>query len=197
VAHGPDCVDCAGLQAELAETAGSLAFALDPVPVGPSMRTAVLDRVAIEAPPEAGRSRGWLVALAVAAALVAGVVVGANIGGPEPANPFAALLTEPGAQLIHLEGSGGDVAMAVSADASRAYVAGTGMDPLPQGKVYEVWSIAGDTPTSLACLEVSDGTIGGAVQADMRNTDVLAVTVEDASCPAAPTAKPIMSATIS
>jgi hypothetical protein len=197
VAHGPDCAECARLQAELAETTGSLPFALDPVPVGPSMRTAVLDRVAVEAPPETSRSRGWLVALAVAAALVAGVVVGANIGGgPEPANPFAAVLTEPGAQLIHLEGSGGDVAMAVSSDASRGYVAGTGMDPLPAGKVYEVWSIAGDTPTSLACLEVSDGTIGGAVQADMRNTDVLAVTVEDASCPAAPTAKPIMSATI-
>jgi anti-sigma-K factor RskA len=206
VAHGPDCAECATLQAELAETAGSLPFALDPVAIAPGMRTAVLDRVAVEAPPaRTGRSRGArprgvLVAVAVAAALVAGVVVGANIrqsGSETTPDGLAALLAEPGAQLVHLEGSGGDVAVAVSGDATRAYVAGTGMDPLPEGKVYEVWSIAGDTPTSVACLQVADGKIGGPVNADMRDTDLVAVTVEDASCPGAPTTKPIMSATLS
>jgi len=200
VAHGPECAGCAALQGELAETAGSLAFALDPVAVSPGMRTAVLDRVAMEAPPSHGRARSWLVAVAVAAALVIGLVVGASVGGDgeqQPTDLLAQALVEPGARLIHLEGTGGDVAMVISSDASRAYVAGTGMDALPEGKVYEVWSITGDTPTSVACLPVSGGTIGGSADADMRSTDVVAVTVEDASCPAAPTTEPILSATLS
>ena len=200
VAHGPECAECATLETELAETAGSLPFALDPVAFAPALRTAVMDRVAAEARTSRSRTRDALVAVAVAAALVAGVVVGANIrggGSTPPADGLAAALAEPGAQLIHLEGTGGNVAMVVSGDATRGYVAGTGMDALPTGKVYEVWSIAGDAPTSLACLPVSNGKIGGAVNADLRIADLVAVTVEDASCPCAPTSEPILSATLS
>jgi anti-sigma-K factor RskA len=201
-AHGSDCADCLALLAELRQTSGLLAFALDPVHVPEHIeaeairRVRALDeRVSAQAP----RSRTALVALAIAAAVLVAAIVGTNSTrqGGGSSGDLAAILAEPGARLIHLQGSGGNVAVAVSGDSTQAFVAGTDLAQLPDGKVYEVWSIAGDTPTSLACLPVVDGSISGAVHGDVTNADVVAVTVEDASCPTAPTTQPILNAQMS
>jgi hypothetical protein len=201
-AHGSDCAECHALLVELRETSGLLAFSLDPVPVPEHIEAEAIPRVrALDDRPaaQAPRSRTALVALAVAAAVLVAAIVGTNatrqVGSPS--GDLAAILTEPGARLIHLQGSGGNVAVAVSGDNTQAFVAGTGLAALPDGKVYEVWSIAGDTPTSLACLPVVDGSISGAVHADVTDADVVAVTVEDASCPTAPTTQPILTAPMS
>ena len=73
---------------------------------------------------------------------------------------------------------------------------GTGLPTPPDGQVYELWTIAGDTPTSLGCVVPSDGHIAQKVQGGFSTADVAAVTVESASCPSAPTTDPVQIATL-
>jgi hypothetical protein len=75
-------------------------------------------------------------------------------------------------------------------------VIGTGLPTPPDGQVYEVWTIAGDTPTSLGCVVPSDGHIAQKVQGAFSTADVAAVTVESAACPSAPTTDPVQIATL-
>jgi hypothetical protein len=197
--HG-SCAECDALRAEITEAAGTLPFALEPVDVPPELETAVVERARTTPQEVRPRRRSVpLIAAGIAAALLLGVVLGANIrgGGSSTPDELAALLAEPGTQVVHMEGPSGNVAMAVSADGTRSYVAGTGLPALPDGKVYAVWSIAGDTPTSLVCLPVSDGSIGGGVDTSVAGADVVAITVEDQSCPSAPTTDPILTAPVS
>jgi hypothetical protein len=200
--HGPDCAECAALRTDFAETAGLLAFSLESEavdPIEPTMLAAVVDD---DRPvPTAPRRRSWpilLTAAAVVAALVLGGIAGANLANRRgtDTSELAALLAEPGTRVLRFDGSDAAVAMAVSADGSRSYLVGRDLAAPPAGKVYEVWSITGTTPTSVACLTPTDGTIAESVQTSLAGADVVAVTVEDASCPSAPTTDPILTATL-
>jgi Anti-sigma-K factor rskA len=200
--HGSGCAECAALRTELTETAGLLPFALDPVQVSPELETAVFERARATGADGEERHRRWsrtlMVATVVVVALVLGVAVGSNLdGNGGNSSELAALVAQPGARLVHLQGDAGTVAMAISADSTRAYVTGNDLQPLPDGKVYELWSISGTTPTSLTCLEVVDGSVRGPVTGDMGRADLVAITVEDASCPSAPTTEPILTAPVS
>ena len=196
--HGPACAECASLRADFAETAGLLAFSLDPEPVRPITPAPALSVVTGDEPPAPGRRR-WpilLAAAAVAAALVIGGIVGANLADRGGTSDLAALLAEPGTRILRFDGSSGAVAMAVSADGSRSYLVGRDLAAPPADKVYEVWSITGTTPTSIACITPTDGSIDETLQTSLAGADVVAVTVEDASCPSAPTTDPILTATV-
>ena len=196
--HGPACAECAALRVEFAETAGLLAFSLEPEPVRPIAPAPALSVVTEDEPPAPGRRR-WpilLAAAAVAAALVIGGIVGANLADRSGTSDLAALLAEPGTRILRFDGSSGAVAMAVSADGSRSYLVGRDLAAPPADKVYEVWSITGTTPTSIACITPTDGSIDETLQTNLAGANVVAVTVEDASCPSAPTTDPILTATI-
>jgi len=200
--HGQACAECAALRADFAETAGLLAFSLDPESVDPIEPTAIAVAAEQDRPvPIAPRRRSWpilLAAAAVAAALVIGGIAGANLAkrkGTDTAQ-LAALLAEPGTRVLRFDGSSAAVAMAVSADGSRSYLVGRDLAAPPAGKVYEVWSITGTTPTSVACLTPTDGMIAESLQTSLAGADLVAVTVEDASCPSAPTNDPILTATL-
>ena len=196
--HGPACAECAALRADFAETAGLLAFSLEPEPVRPIVPAPALSVVTGDEPPAPGRRR-WrilLAAAAVAAALVIGGIVGANLADRSGTSDLAALLAEPGTRILRFDGSSGAVAMAVSADGSRSYLVGRDLAAPPADKVYEVWSITGTTPTSIACITPTDGSIDETLQTSLAGADVVAVTVEDASCPSAPTTDPILTATL-
>jgi len=194
--HAPACAECAALRAEFAETAGLLAFSLEPEPVRPITPAPALSVVTGDEPAP-GRRR-WpilLAAAAVAAALVIGGIVGANLADRSGTSDLAGLLAEPGTRILRFDGSSGAVAMAVSADGSRSYLVGRDLAAPPTDKVYEVWSITGTTPTSIACITPTDGSIDETLQTSLAGADVVAVTVEDASCPSAPTTDPILTAT--
>ena len=148
--HGPDCAECAALEAEFRDTAAGLGAALAPARLSDDLEertvAAALAEPRSEPTPRRGRSMAWL---AVAAAIVL-LAVGA-IGGylAAPRSSVAAFIQQPGVTLVPFEqstGAAGTMTLAIGPDGTDAYVIGTGLPTPPDGQVYELWTIAGDTP---------------------------------------------------
>lgn len=176
-----------------------LAFALDPRPVSDGMVDRILSpsrtdvgTTALAAPDAlAARRNGrlvrWQAAFGVAAAvaLVLAIVLATRpSGGPSvPATVVAFDGTAPG-----------QVALAYTPGEPGAFVWATGLpDPGP-GNVYEVWMIEGDQAVRGACLSPEDGAVATYLDADLSSADLMAVTVESAACPDAPTTDPVYTA---
>jgi anti-sigma-K factor RskA len=188
--HG-DCDTCRRLEAEHRETAAMLSYAIEPRPVDP----AIADRILREPGPPAvpvrdRRVRRWQgafgVAAAVAATLAVVVLVGPGDRGVVPADRF-----------VTFQGGEGELVAAFAPGSDGLVVWGSDLPDPGAGKVYELWLIDDGQPTRGACLAPRDGSVGAFVPADVRDADVLAVTVEAASCPDAPTTDPAYTATIS
>ena len=206
--HG-DCAECRRLEAEFDEVAGRLAFALEPEPVtrtaGDVLRLSHQTGPAPVRIPEAGpdeladrRARragvGWRVLAGVAAtiAIVVGGVVAVGIGRTTEVR--GARLTQT---VVHFEGQGGDLSMAYTPGRSGAVLLGSGFANPGTDKVYELWTITGQTPVSQGCVTPTEGTIVIGVPADVSTADLMAVTVESSACPSAPTTQPVLTAPIS
>ena len=198
--HGPDCEECRRLRTEYEETAGRLAFALEPVAVREGFADETFERAfgrsaepAGERPGAPARRRAWLRPLVgVAAAIVlfaGGVLVGTAVTGEQPSGKTVLTLqseTEPGT-----------LAAAFTPGSSGLYMVGTGLPTLPEGKVYELWLFTGDSPTSAMCATPSaEGSVFGFADKSLEGVGLLAVTVESADCPSAPTTQPIFSAEV-
>ena len=189
--HG-ECEECRRLEAQHAEVAGMLAFALDPRPVDDTMVDRILaEPRAREATPDALAARRntrlvwWQAASGVAAAialLLAFVLATRPAGGP----------SVPAGVVVAFEGDApGELALAYTPGEPGALVWATGLpDPGP-GKVYEVWMIESDVPVRGACLAPNDGAVAAVLDADLSSEPLMAVTVESTTCPAAPTTDPI------
>jgi hypothetical protein len=178
--HG-DCAECRRLEAAYEETAGHLAFALDPAPVSTDAAAVIAARP--------GRNRPWLVFATVAAALVL-VLVAVAVLGPRTIGVHPATQQT----VVHFTGSAGELAMAYVPGQPGAILVGTGFDDPGPDKVYEVWMITGQTPTSGGCVRPHDGSIATTVNGDVSGADLMAVTVEPASCPSQPTSQPVLTA---
>ena len=198
--HG-DCAECAELQAGFAETAAALGVSLPALEVGTELEDRTVaaalaePRSTVSVEPRK-RSRAWL-AVAAAVVLVAIGAVGGYLAAPR--SSVAAFIQQPGVTLVPFEqttAGSGTMTLALGPDGSQAYVIGTGLPTPPEGQVYEVWTIAGDTPVSVGCVVPSDGHIAFGVQGDFANADVAALTVESSSCPSAPTTDPVQVATL-
>ena len=198
--HGPDCAECAALEAGFRHTAAGLGAALAPARLSDDLEertvAAALTEARSEPSPRPGRARAWL---AVAAAIVL-LAVGA-IGGylAAPRSSVAAFIQQPGVILVPFEqstGAAGTMTLAIGPDGTDAYVIGTGLPTPPDGQVYELWTIAGDTPTAVGCVVPSDGHLAQKVDGAFSTADVAAVTVESAACPSAPTTDPVQVATL-
>jgi anti-sigma-K factor RskA len=202
--HG-DCEECRRLEREYDETAGHLAFALDPAPVdmgqadeilrrathpatqdvAPTLVTGTIDELGAR---RARRGRAWpaLVAAAVAVILAVSAVV---LFGPKRSTGVQA---STGQQVVGFTGDAGELAMAYQPGEPGALLVGSGFaDPGPD-KVYAIWMLQGTTPVSGGCVRPHDGSIVVFVDADLTGTDQMAVTVEPASCPSAPTTTPVL-----
>jgi hypothetical protein len=190
--HG-DCEECLRLRDGFEETAGRLAFALEPQPVDP----AIVDRIlaedrrggdGIHAPGglparRAGRWRGMLAVAASFLVLVAGVaVIRANSGG---------VVVVAAQRFLTLEGSAGDLALAYTPGQRGIVVWGRGLPDPGTGNVYELWAITGGTPASRGCLRPSGGGLAAFIDGAVGDAEVMAVTVERESCPDAPTSDPV------
>jgi anti-sigma-K factor RskA len=204
VEHGFDCADCAALQAGFGETAVLLAAVLAPSAVSADLEertlAAALAEPRVGIPPvHSDRTHRWRTALVAVAAAVVLVVVGATAGylaapsGNEQA--LEAFLDRSGVTFVPLEptrGQQGSMTMAIAGDGTEAYVLGSGLPALPGGQVYAFWTISGETPTSTGCAAAEDGRIRQLISGDFSDAELAAVTVEDATCPAAPTTPPIL-----
>jgi anti-sigma-K factor RskA len=194
--HGP-CEECARLRDEFDETAGRLAFALDREAVDPAMADRILafDRGEAAKPPVPDgeiddlalrRARGWRRALAVAASfvvLVAGVAIIRSDGGTVVAFPTQ--------RFLELDGEEGTVAIAYTPGETGVIVWGQGLPDPGAERVYELWAITDGTAVSQGCLRPAGGGIAAFLDSEIGEAEAMAVTVESASCPDAPTTDPV------
>jgi anti-sigma-K factor RskA len=197
--HGADCPECAELRSGFADTAAMLGAGLRPTDVSAGLEdrtvaAAVAGGPAAIAPTH--RRRNALIAIAAAVMLVAVGALGGYLAAPRNAGPPT--LSQP-VRVVPFEpsdGTGGVMTLAVGSDGTNGYVLGSGLAEPPAGKTYELWTIKGDTPTSLGCVVPSDGQVVLPVSGAFTTADVAAVTVEPSACPSAPTAAPVMVATL-
>jgi len=194
--HGPDCEECRRLETEYGEVAGRLAFALDPVALRPGFAEETIGLALRERSPRRGGGR-WRSLVAVAAALVlfvGGAVLGAAVfGGGQVPQQATVLALEP--QDPSLSGT---VTAAFTPGESGIYLQGSGLEPLPENKVYELWVIEGETPAAAVCVRPSeDGSVFGFADNEVTGSEVLAVTVEPSTCSDAPTTPPRWAAQVS
>jgi anti-sigma-K factor RskA len=143
------------------------------------------------------RRRNALIAIAAAVVLVAVGALGGYLAAPR--NAEQTFLSQPGVRVVPFEpsdGTGGAMTLAVGPDGTKGYVIGSGLAEPPAGQTYELWTIAGKTPTSLGCVVPSDGQVVLPVSGAFTTADVAAVTVESSACPSAPTTSPVMVATL-
>ena len=203
--HG-DCDECRRLEDGFAETAGRFAFSLEAEPVDAGMVDRIIGTPADAAPPlpqtptdefsqrrERRTGRGWKTFAAIAAALAL-VVVAASVLRP---GTTAFTAASPTQQIVRFEGEGlgsAGLAMAYTPGRPGAVFWGSNMPDPGDGQVYEIWMIQDGTPVGGGCVSPQDGTIAVSVDADIGSTELMAVTIEDAACPAAPTTEPIMTA---
>jgi hypothetical protein len=201
--HG-ECERCAGIELGFEEVAGRLAFALPPVRLAAGGADAVLAMARATEPPtavptdeltirrERKGGRGWRALVAVAAALllvaVAGTVVTRTAADVDVQAAW-------GQQVVTFDGvDGAELAMAYTPGEPGVLFWGQDLADPGQDKVYEIWMIDDGTPIKGGCVSPRDGTVVAWVDANVGTTEMMAVTVEPASCPEAPTSDPVLTA---
>lgn len=193
--HG-GCEECRRLEAELGETAGRLAFALEPEPVDDSIADAILrSESAVETPSDAvgarREDRSWrrlVAAAAVAALVVAGFVA---FGPSRSTDVRQATLSQ---RVVLFTGKGGELAMAYEPGSPGAVFYGTGFADPGAGRTYEIWMFRGTTPIRGGCVTPADGVVSTSIPSNLDGAKLMAVTVESVACPAQPTTSPILTA---
>jgi anti-sigma-K factor RskA len=197
--HGPRCPECMELRRDYGEVAGRLAFALEPVAVRPGLvdeivqlaRGAMTAEV-VQIPARRNRSRVWRGFVAVAAAFVlfAGGWLARDLSGGKKTVPLPS-------RVVSFQGTGGNLSVAFDPGTRGVYLLGSDLAAPPSGKVYEVWKIEGGTPVRGACFRpTGNGSLFRFLDTDISTTQVMAVTVEPATCSSAPTSEPFLTADI-
>jgi anti-sigma-K factor RskA len=186
--HG-DCAECRRIRRDFEDVAGTLALSLDPVPLPSAVGERILAGTtrAATPPPRRGSPR-W--AMVAAAATLAVVVAAAGFLRPEPTEVTLAA----GQTFTTFEGppGGGTLTLAHTPGRPGAFFWGDDLPDPGRDRVFEIWMIRGDVPVSGGCVAPRpDGRLALYVDASLDDADVMAVTIEDASCPEAPTDDPV------
>jgi anti-sigma-K factor RskA len=198
--HLRTCDDCREDVASFEAAAAALAFGVDSPKPPPALRGRILERVASEravvVPFRRRRvSFGLVSGLAAAAAVVA---VGLGIWAASLSNDLdrnrdlVAVLGDPAARSIDLDGADGRLVVAPEGDAALVV---RNLDPAPEGQTYQAWVIEGKAPPRPAGL-FEGGDRHDALVLDQRvpANAVVAVTVEQDGGVDAPTNQPVFSA---
>lgn len=209
-AHG-DCDECRHLQLGFRDTAGRMAFMLEPIAVDPTIPDRILESERGALPPPVpsapatdelterrrtrrGRVLVAVIGVAAVTVLILGAfVVAANRGG-------TTLATASPAQTIvsfdpALAGAG-SLAMAFTPGQPGVAIWGSGLPDPGAGMTYEIWMIADDQAVSGGCVTPVDGSVAVFVDADLGSSETMAVTAEPDACPAAPTGAPVLTASL-
>jgi hypothetical protein len=201
--HG-ECERCLEIELGFEEVAGRLAFALTPVEVAAGGADAVLAKARSTEPPRAIEAdeltirrqrkagRGWRALVAVAAALLLVAVTGTVVTRTSDNVDVRAAW---GQQVVTFDGGeGAELAMAYTPGEPGVLFWGQDLADPGQDKVYEIWMIDDGTPIKGGCVSPQDGAVVAWVDANVGTTEMMAVTVEPASCPEAPTSDPLLTA---
>jgi anti-sigma-K factor RskA len=131
-------------------------------------------------------------AVFAAALLIGGVIVVTHHSGPTPDQAAARCVADaPDAQVRHPDvGTGGSVTLARSCAAAVVHVAA--MPPLPDGKEYQLWVMAGSNARSAGMIAQQLGPTGQLIIAGLRPSDTdIGISVEPAGGSKTPTTKPV------
>jgi anti-sigma-K factor RskA len=198
--HGADRAEYEELRSGFADTAAMLGTGLRPTEVSAGLEDRTVAAALAGGPAAIApthRRRNALIAIAAAVVLVAVGALGGYVAAPRSAEQT--FLSQPGVRVVPFEpsdGTDGAMTLAVGPDGTQGYVIGSGLAEPPAGQTYELWTIKGDTPTSLGCVVPSDGQVILPVSGAFTTADVAAVTVESTACPSAPTTSPVMVASL-
>jgi anti-sigma-K factor RskA len=189
--HLAGCDQCREELAGLREAAAGLAYGA----AGPAPPAALKERILTQARAERPnvvslpRRRSWTVPLGAAAALAAAVALGIGVWSatrPSTSDPFAKVLSTPGAQVVPMGTRG---AVAVAPD-GKAAIAAT-FPRAPSGKTYEAWVIKGGAAKRAGTFAGREGTSVLKVGQPVPRGSVVAVTLERAGGVDQPTQKPL------
>lgn len=141
-----------------------------------------------------------LSSMAAAVALIAGgVVVTGNIGEMQQqqqasADKFAAIMTADDTQKVTTEVTGGGTAtIAWSSDLESSAVKVSGVDSLPDSKIYELWYIGADGPRAAGTFDADDsGAAWAVLEGTLEDGDTIGMTVEPAGGSEQPTTTPVV-----
>jgi anti-sigma-K factor RskA len=190
--HLATCDRCREELAGLREAAASLAYGVAGPEPPAELRERILTQARAERPnvtPLPRRRRARAAPLAAAAALAAAVALGFGVWSstrPAESDAFSAVLAQPGAKLVPMDGRG---AIAVAPDGTAALA--FNVPPAPAGKSYEAWVIQGGTPKPAGLFEGRDGTSVLDIEQPVRRGAVVAVTLEQAGGATRPTQTPL------
>ncbi|TDV39845.1 anti-sigma factor [Actinophytocola oryzae] len=207
--HLAECDSCFQEVQELQETAARLALAAaEPPPA--ELKTRVLNEIRSvrQLPPDTTvvplrrRSLGQRLTTVAAAVFFVvaaglGVVVVQKDNQLDDVQAQAAQMQEilgaRDASLVTLDGKdgGGTMKVAVSRSQDRMLLVGTGLASPPDGKTYQLWGIADDTPVSLGLLTPDDGQVVLALSG-LNDAQKVAISVEPEKGSKTPTTNAIV-----
>ena len=196
--------EIAGLRA----VASSLAAAAPEMEPPPGLKTRLMDTVRDEAAARAARPAreapvGWLrritaprlspyalaaaLALAVVALLAWNVYLQTSDDGGQ------------GGASVYTLANGGTAQGRILyvPEEEVAVVTVEGLEPLPAEQTYQVWAISGGTSTGIGLFNTSEsGEASAAVEVDLTDAEVVAITIEPAGGSPQPTSDPVLTAEI-
>ena len=202
-AHLAQCVSCQSELAGFVATANRLGDAEElPPPTGlrdrlmSEVSTTRQERPVVVAIQRKSALRRTLPRLAMAAAFLVGAVgVGGYVAERDQANEFRAqsdtitsIVAASDAKTTDKAfDGGGHVRLIASETADSAYIVAKSLPGLPDGKVYQVWMVKDDSPTSQGVF-VSSGSM---VMKGLDGADRVAITVEPKGGSKQPSTPPI------
>lgn len=94
---------------------------------------------------------------------------------------------------VELEGDVGTVRVAFSPTRGQGVLIGTGLEPLPESRVYELWFLEGSDPVPAGLFAPdAEGRVTFAVNGDLGRVEAFAVTIEPEGGSPAPTTEPVL-----
>ncbi|MBW3664847.1 MAG: anti-sigma factor [Actinobacteria bacterium] len=208
--HLDSCDACQQEVDELRTTAAQLAGAVAETPPA-GMRAAVLaaiDDVRQERPATEvaaiDRGREWMPrVLGAAAAAFLLVVLGltvivsslnSRLDDLDATNTqVTEVLAAEDLDTVELEGDVGTVRVAFSPTRGQGVLIGTGLEPLSDSRVYELWFLEGGDPVPAGLFTPDEqGRVTFAVNGDLGGVEAFAVTIEPEGGSPAPTTEPVL-----
>jgi len=185
--------------AELRAVAGALAFAAPEAQPSAALRTRLLEALREESEPADAAPRrigilGWLKPLvrqrAVPYALAGGLVIAlialviTNLGGGSD---------QSGRATVSLSGENSAGAVVYELEDGIIVVDADGLKPLDNSQTYQLWGIASGKPSSLGLLGTApNGETLSVVRGQIKDFELLAVTIEPTGGSIAPTTDPVL-----
>jgi anti-sigma-K factor RskA len=199
VEHLASCERCREELAELRDPVAALAYGVQSPAPRPALRERILEAARAERSNVVPIRRRLPVAVGAVAAVAATVAIALGLWGASVSNELdrerslLAILADPDAKTIPLEGATGRVVVTDTGDAALVV---SGLATAPEGKTYELWVAEGDRMLPAGVFDARHERDVVRLTRPVPPGSGVAVTVEDDGGAEAPTSDPIFTAGI-